>query len=296
MGNLSKDHLVKFLQTNAGNNALREAAKVASQEVISAAKYYMGVPDGKYFTEKEFDESVVKAKKAYVTLNTIMGGNTAEMDRFNEGKKQVPELLTPLGVKKMINLFTHLCCLGSENNKNISFQTVRACRQSEISEGGSIVEALTSTTKLSIDEIMKLGYGNKNGLAICSYKFHDGASIFDMEVLGKDYLKPEEREVLILPGSKLNAHCVGYNDSYLGKDGQPALMYEIDVYPPKFNNIEGDYKALESIVYNEQYIREIKQFYKLLNIEGNFPEVPACYNEWKESFKKLVFLEIKKLA
>lgn len=296
MGKLSKQHLQKFLQTSAGENALREAGRVVSQEIFSAAKYYMGAPDGRYFKEKDFDESVVKAKKAYVTLNTIMGGETAEMDRFNEGKKQVPELLTPLGVKKMINLFIHLYCFGSENNTDINFETVRACRQSEVSAGESIVGPLTSTTKLSIDEIMRLGYGNKNGLAICRYKFHDGASIFDMEELGKEYLKPEEREVLMLMGSKLIARSLGYDSNYLGKDGQPALMYEVEVYPPDFKDIVGDYETLESIVYNEEYIKEIKEFYKALNDEGDFPEVPVCYDEWKESFKKLVFLEIKKLV
>ena len=108
MAKLSKQHLQKVLQTSAGENALREAGKIVSKEIISAAKYYMGVPDGKYFKNGEFDESVVKAKKAYVTLNTLMGGETAEMDRFNEGKKQIPELLTPLGVKKMINLLLFL--------------------------------------------------------------------------------------------------------------------------------------------------------------------------------------------
>lgn len=296
MVKLDNPYLEKFLQTSAGEDVSRKIEKIVSQEIISAAKYYMGVPDGKYFEEKDFEESVVKAKKAYITLNTIMGGETAEMDRFNEGKKQTPELLTPLGVKKMIHLFTYLYYFGSGSNTAINYETVRACRQSEISEGESIVGPLTSTTKLSIDEIMELGYGNKNGLAICHYKFHDGVSIFDMEELGKEYLKPEEREVLLLMGNKLLAHCCGYNDNYLGKDGQPALIYEVDVYPPDFTDITDRQEILEDIVYNEESIREIREFYKALNVEGDFPKVPECYQEWKESFKKLVFLEIKKLV
>lgn len=296
MGKLNKQHLEKILQTRAGENALRVDENVVSQEIISAAKYYTGVPDGKYFNEKDFGKDVTEAKKAYITLNTVMGGETAEMDRFKEGKKQTSNLLTPLGVKKMINLFTHLYCFGSGNNTCVDFETVRACRQSEISEGESIVGPLTSTTKLSIDEIMVLGYGNKNGLAICRYKFHEGASIFDMEELGKEYLKPEEREVLLLMGNKLSAHCLGYDDRYLGKDGKPALIYEVDVYAPDFINITGDYETLENTVYNEQTIGEIKEFYEALNGEGEFPNVPECYKEWKEAFKKLVFLEIKKLA
>lgn len=295
MSKLSKEHLQKFLQTSAGENGLRKAGEVVTEEIISAAKYYIGVPDGKYFSEGEFEESVAKAKKAYITLNTIMGGETAEMDRFSEGKKQIPELFTTSGIEKMLHLFTHLYCLGSGNDEVPQFETVRACRQSEISEGESVVEALTSTTKLSIDEIMQLGYGNKNGLAICRYQFHKGCRICDMEELGKHYPKPEEREVLLLMGNKLVARCLGEDSKYLGKDGNPALIYEVDVYPPDFTTVVGEEEALKKVIYEESSIKEIKSFYTALNEGGDFPEVPECYKEWKEAFKKLVFLEIKKL-
>lgn len=297
MSKISKQHLISFLQTTAGENALREAGAVASKEIISAAKYYMGVPDGKYFTAKDFDDSVVNAKKAYVTLNTLMGGETAERDRFNEGKKQVPGLLTPLGVKKMINLFTHLYCFASGDDVTAPvLDTVRACRQTEISEGHSTVEALASTTKLSIEEIMALGYGNKNGLAICCYELYEGAVAFDMERLGKDYLKSEEREVLLMMGNQLVATSLGYDSRYLGKDGQPALLYRVAVYPPHFDDCEDSQENLERIVYDEDNIKAIREFYTALNEDQKFPNAPACYREWKDSFKKLVFLELKKFA
>lgn len=295
MNKFSKQHLINFLQTIAGEEAMREASRVVTRDIVSAAKYYMGIPDGKYFEASHIEEKAVNASKAYITINTIMGGDTAEMDRFKERKKQTPELLTPYGVKKMICLFTHLYCFASGNSDEITYETVRACRQTEVSEGESVVGPLTSTTKLSVDEIMKLGYGNKNGLAICHYKFHDGVAVFDMEELGKDYLKPEEREVLILMGNKLVATCSGYDDRYLGKDGKPALIYNIDVYAPEMVTCENQ-EELEKMVYNPSIIKEVKNFYKLLNVGGEFPEVPSCYAKWKESFKKLVFAEISKLA
>ena len=93
MGKFDKQHLIKVLGTVAGKDVLRKAVPIISQQIISAAKYYMEVPDGKYFSSTDFPESVVTAKKAYITLNTIMGGETAEEDRFREGKKQIPELL-----------------------------------------------------------------------------------------------------------------------------------------------------------------------------------------------------------
>ncbi len=296
MNKLSKQHLINFLQTEAGKNALREASRVVSEEVISAAKYYIGTPDGKYFEASHFEENVVRSKKAYVTFNTIMGGDTAEQDRFNEGKKQIPELLTPFGVKKMVSLFTHLFYFASKGIGNIGYETVRACRQSEVSEGESIVGPLTSTTKLSVDEIMKLGYGNKNGLAICRYKFHNGVVIFDMETLKGEYLKPEEREVLLLTGNKLVAHCYGYDKHYIGKDGQPALMYNVEVFPPEFKNSTENQGKLEKIVYDASYIAEIRKFYEALNKDTHFPNVPKCYEVWKRSFKELTILELSKLV
>ncbi len=296
MSEFNRKHLMKFLETSAGVNALRLAAEIVSNEMVSATKYYMGAPDGKYFEAKDFGENVVKAKKAYVTLNTIMGGETAEMDRFKEGKKQVPELLTPLGVKKMIHLFTHLYCFASGCSVAIAYETVRACRQSEVSEGKSIVGPLTSTTKLSVEEIMGLGYGNKNGLAICQYKFHEGAIVLDMEELGKDYLKPEEREVLLLMGNRLSARCQGYDDRYLGRDKQPALMYEIDVYSPEFGDIAESKQELRDVVYNDKVIDEIRKFYTALNEKSDFPCVPACYSQWKDHFQKMVFQELKKFS
>jgi len=293
---INKRHLINLLQTSAGEDILRKAGGAVSEEIISAARYYMGVPDGKYFKAEDFDQSVVNAKKAYVTLNTLMGGETAEMERFSEGKKQVPGLITPLGVEKMINLFTHLYCFASGSARDNTFDTVRACRQTEILEGPSVVEALASTTKLSIDEIMKLGYGNKNGLAICYYKFYEGSVMFDMERLGKNYLKPEEREVLLMMGNRLKARKCGYDARYLGKDGQPALIYEVEVYPPEFKDIDETQKDLEKVVYNHDHIKAVQQFYAALNEEGEFPDVPECYSEWKSSFKKRVFQELKKFA
>lgn len=295
MNNITEQSMLKFFQTSVGKEVFREINETIYSDVVSAAKYYMGVPDGRFFNSKEFDESVVTAKKAYVTLNTIMGTDSAEMDRFIEGKKQTPKLFTPLGVNKMISLFIHLFLFASNRSSKIHFETVRACRQSEISEGESIVTSLTSTTKLSVDEIMKLGYGNKNNLAICHYKFHDGAIIFDMEDLEKEYLKPEEREVLLIMGNRLVSHCCGYDDRYLGKDNLPALLYEIDVYPSHIISKSKNIETVKAIVYDEQTISEIQKFYMELNTSKDFPQIPLCYKGWKKNFQKLVFYELNQL-
>ncbi len=295
MNQLSKEQVSNFFNTSAGEDLFEKLKDEIMQETISAAKYYMGVPDRLYFQEKDFDESVVNAKKAYITINTIMGGDTAEEDRFKEGKKQVYELMTPLGIKKIVKLITYLyffgCC-----NEDVSFETVRACRQTEVTGGVFTVEPLTSTTKLSISEIIELGYADKNGLAICNYKFHKGAVIFDMESLGKDYLKPEEREVLILPGNVLSCKPKGYHKKYVGRDGKPAFVYDIDVYAPDFEEVSLTKEQLENIVCNRYILEEIKKYFKALNEDGDFPKAPQLYKRWKNTFKALVFLELKNLT
>lgn len=291
MNKITATSMEKFFHTSIGNDILQNV----NANIISAAQYYMGVPDGKFFDAEHFGEEVAKAKKAYITMNTLMGGDSSERDRFAEGKKHTHGLVTLPAVKKMVELYTYLFLFATQNSKDITFETVRACRQSEISEGESTVRALTSTTKLSIDEIMKFGYGNKNGLAICRYKFHEGAVVFDMEKLNEHYLKPEEREVLILMGNKLVSRCLGYDDRYLGKDGKPAMIYEIDVYPPTPSTEAVNIATLEAAVYNKKTIRQIRTFYFALNVCSEFPKVPDCYPAWKANFQKLVMHEVSQL-
>lgn len=288
---ITSTSMEKFFRTSVGNEILQKV----NTNIISAAKYYMGVPDGKFFDTEHFGSEVAEAKKAYITLNTLMGVDSSERDRFSEGKKQIHGLLTVPAVRRMVELYTYLYLFAVQTSEDITYETVRACRQSEISEGESTVRALASTTKLSIDEIMKFGYGNKNGLAICRYKFHKGAVVFDMEKLNEHYLKPEEREVLILMGNKLVSRCLGYDERYTGKDGKPAMIYEIDVYPPEPLNEPVNLTTLEAAVYNKATLKPIRTFYFGLNVCSDFPKVPECYPVWKANFQKLVLHQVSQL-
>ena len=294
MGKFTKQHLLKLLNTSAGETALKEAAKIASNEIISAAKYYIGTPDGKYFDKEHFESEVVEAGEAHQTINTILGGRTAEMDRFFEGKKQVPGLITSLGVRKIIHLVVLLYCLASGESKTITYETVKACRQSELLDENNMIRTLTSTTKLPVEEIMALGYGDKNHLAICRYHFKPGATFLDMEVLGEHYLKPEEREVLILPGSRFAITGVERTNCYVGRDGMPAKIFYVDVYPTVFEEIAEKQEDLEEIVFDENNLKQIRNYFIALNEETLLPIQPECYENWKNSVQKLMFLELKK--
>lgn len=291
---LTNTTLAKFVTTTT---AEEELLRYVDEQIKSAALYYIGVPDGKFFTSGEWPSKIYFAKKAYVTLNTIMGYEQSEYNRFIEKKEQIPEFFTPKGIQKIIDLFTLLYVHGVENRPLTSeFKTIKMCRQSEIFEGFSTIMPLTSTTKLSASEIMGLGYGNKQNLAVCTYFFHSGSVYFDMEDLGTSYQKSEEAEVLLLPGNTIITKYCGESDKFRGSDGKPAKLYTSDVYAPFFTfNADSD-ESLRKLVFNEAILRDIKYFFRNLNnFEGEFPKFPFGYTEWKQAFQQLVQRELAKL-
>lgn len=311
MGKINKEVLIDLLHTNAGKESLRETisraniasfARKVSSEIISAQKYYVGNPDGKFITIKDFDEETVKAKKAYVTINTLMGNDEAEFMRFGEEKKQTPGLISSVGLQRIVDMLVLLFVFANDGEK-IEYDTVKACRQTEISETAEgeyvFITALQSSTKATIEEILALGYGNKNKLAICKFHFHEGAVVLDMVRFGKDYLKPEEKEVLLLTGNKYQAKCLGYSDKFFGKDGQRALMYDVDVYAPDgfYLKVDFDEEELKDKVFNIDMIAKVKDFYEALNanIGGEYPKEPDGYREWKEAFKMYVYSQLDKI-
>lgn len=311
MSRMSKDDLINLLHTHAGEKALRKiiksdeiiaVARTISDDIISAQKYYMGCPDGKFVTASDFDEETVKTGKAYVTINTLMGNDDAEFMRFSEGKKQIPGLISEIGLQKIVDMLVLLFAFANDG-ESIKYNTVRACRQTEISETPEgqfdYVEALQSSTKATAEEIIALGYGNKNKLAICKFHFNQGAVILDMERFGENYLKPEEKEVLLLPGNKYKAKCLGNSNEFYGKDGEPAMMYEVEVYAPdKFkDHINVSPKELKHMVFDKNMIKKVKDFYEELNLNigGEFPKEPEGYREWKKAFKMYVYSELNKI-
>ena len=311
MGKINKEVLIDLLHTNAGKESLRETisraniasfARKVSSEIISAQKYYVGNPDGKFITIKDFDEETVKAKKAYVTINTLMGNDEAEFMRFGEEKKQTPGLISSVGLQRIVDMLVLLFVFANDGEK-IEYDTVKACRQTEISETAEgeyvFITALQSSTKATIEEILALGYGNKNKLAICKFHFHEGAVVLDMVRFGKDYLKPEEKEVLLLTGNKYQAKCLGYSDKFFGKDGQPALMYDVDVYAPDgfYWKVDSSEEELKEKVFNREMIEKVKKFYEALNVNigGEYPKEPEGYRAWKEAFKMYVYSQLDKI-
>jgi hypothetical protein len=311
MSKIKKSVLINLLHTNAGEESFRKSvsranvesfARTLSDNIVSAQRYYVGNPDGKFITPKDFDELTVKAGKAYETINTLMGNDNAEFMRFSEGKKQTPGLISAVGLQKIADMFVLLFAFANDGEE-ITYDTVRACRQTEIAETKEgqydSIDALQSSTKATVEEIVALGYGNKNKLAICKFHFHPGAVVLDMVRFGKDYLKPEEKEVLLLTGNKYQAKCLGYSDKFYGKDGQPALMYDVDVFEPDefYWHVHASEEELKKIVFDKDMISKVNSFFKALNdnIGKSYPTEPEGYREWKEAFKMYVYNELNKI-
>lgn len=311
MSKIKKNILIDLLHTNAGEESLRKSisranienfARTLSEDIISAQRYYVGNPDGKFITTKDFDEQTVTAGKAYVTINTLMGNDKAEFMRFSEGKKQTPGLISAVGLQRIMDMIVLLFAFANDGEE-ITYDTVRACRQTEISETKEgqydFIDALQSSTKATVEEIVALGYGNKNKLAICKFHFHTGAVVLDMVRFGKYYLKPEEKEVLLLTGNKYHAKCLGYSNQFYGKDGQPALMYDVDVYAPDnfHQKVCSSEEDLKEVVFDKSMIAKVNAFFKALNdnIGKEYPVEPAGYREWKAAFKMYVYNELDKI-
>lgn len=311
MSKIKKDILIDLLHTNTGKESLRKSvsraniesfARTLSDDIISAQRYYVGNPDGKFITPKDFDEQTVMAGKAYETINTLMGNDEAEFMRFSEGKKQTPGLISAVGLQKIADMIVLLFAFANDGEK-ITYDTVRACRQTEIAETKEgqydFIDALQSSTKATVEEIVALGYGNKNKLAICKFHFHTGSVVLDMVRFGKYYLKPEEKEVLLLTGNKYQAKCLGYSNQFYGKDGQPALMYDVDVYAPDnfHQKVYSSEEDLKEIVFDKSMIAKVNAFFHALNtnIGKEYPIEPAGYREWKSTFKMYVYNELGKI-
>ena len=251
----------------------------------SALLWYMGSPNEMF--SWGLGDAVSNAKKIYVTINSLLGTDKAEEDRFYEGKKQVPELITSKGIQKIFELISIIYFFRDGEDIEVPKLT-RLARQSEMTEGKEVSTALRSATKLTAKECMALGYGDKNGLAICEYELAPGSVHFDYERLGEKYAKSEEREVLIAPGNELETTFLGYSEEFKGRDGKPAALYHVRVTPwnePDFLKII----TYPQVVFDNSYIAKVKKYYQALNDNlgaETAPTPPESFYAWKKALRE----------
>lgn len=276
---------------------LEEEKKAASksqiellERILPAVQFYEGDTNNSFLPEELFDEKTRKAPKADVTLNMLLDDDTAEKQRFLEGKLQTPGLITPEGVKKMLEIYEgfYQFCLQNPIDYNVNLCAMKRCSELD----SPFIRSLTSTTKHSPGKIYKQGYGDKVGLALCYYKLHKGALAFDYEKLGELYAKKQEREVLLMPGNKWNIRHIGQDKKYCGRDGNPAEVFEIDVCAPDFSKIiKNESNGGEDIVFDSQRLDLVRNILQEMNnnIGGDFKNLPDEYWEWKHAFQQKAY-------
>lgn len=301
---------------NKQNNIEVSNLKNLTPEAFSAFQFYEGDTNNNFLPSSLFDESTRKASKAYITINTVMQNNSTEEKIFKEGKKMLPELITPGGVEKLLELYKTIYSSSYEISTENVQKMYAFKRCSEMTE--QCIKSLTSVTKLSPKEIYKQGYGNKVDLALCCYSLHKGALIFDFEKLGDLYKKKQEREVLLMIGNKTKVQSLGEDKNFLGIDGKPAKIFNIDVFGPNFDGLIKTNTINESIqlnenmksfhkdikpksydsIFDENRLKIVRDLYYDINtnIGGIFPKIPQEYWEWKYDFQQIVYRMLKSIV
>ena len=308
MTEITKKAFANLIKTDAGEEVLLETLgrenidkmfEAIMDKTISAQKYYVGNPDGKFITAEEFDEETANTVNASVTINTLLGDDAEERTALSERKKQVPGLISKIGIQKIVNLIVLLFAFAHDG-KYVNYETLCVCTPSEISEtNGSLrlVQKIVSTTKDAAPKMMQVRNENQNELAICRCKFRQGVVVLDMQRFGENCSNPQE--VLILTGNRYSAKKVGNSTEIYSKDGKPAIIYEVEIYEPEDFSwyVELVQEQLKEIVFDDNMLAKVKSFFKELNsnIGGKYPEEPDSYKEWKDAFKMYVYNELKKI-
>lgn len=283
---------------NKQNIVRLQSLKNLTPKAFSAFKFYEGDTDNDFLPSNLFDEKTRKESKAYITINTLMQDNSTEEKIFKEGKKLLPELITPEGVKKLLELYKTIYCFSNVIQDDTDQKLCAFKRCSELN--GSCLNSFTSVTKLSPEEIYKQGYGNKVDLAVCYYRLQKGARIFDFEQLGDLYKKKKEREVLLMIGNEIKVKPLGIDQNYLGNDNKPAKVYEICVSAPKFDKLVVESsifqeQKIKNFIFNKTYLEIVRNVYKTINenIGDTFPSIPKEYWKWKYYFQQTVYRLLK---
>ena len=107
------------------------AIKGLTSMSLAAVLFYEGDVNNGFLPKESFDEETRKEPKAFVTLNTLLEGNNAEEQRFQDGKLQTPKLITREGIEKMLSLYGSLYRVSLHNpvDTNIKLCALKRCSE-----------------------------------------------------------------------------------------------------------------------------------------------------------------------
>ena len=256
------------------------------------------------------DEGIYKPVSDYSSLANLFTGQTpseaanscmipAYLARWG-WKKYNHHIVIQDGIRKLLSLYELMYRAALRNRERKAYKTVRLCSRKQVVLGASINHSFLSTSESSIEELIELNYGNCPELGIISFEISSDAIVLPMSILGEAYPKQIEREILILPGMKMEIEKDDDVDySYFGLDGKKAEGYKAFIGGPDFSECEfTDYNSASEIAFDPERLKEIQKFVISLNDfskEKNCPTPPDCYNEWATAYKQVVMYNLRNI-
>lgn len=219
---------------------------------LRALRFYTGD-----VRDEDPDDPVFSDEKAYVTLNSLLfEGIKTEKARSEEGRKLNSAFLrnlqeTVLIMEKLID-----CMKASEKEETV-YRVERSADYTCFKEEGMF----TSFTSCSDAGFLKK-YEDKFDLVLMEVHIHKGVRCIRVQEALFDYLKNEEKEVLIAPYTKIICTETELKNEYAdirdGRNNPPAMYVRVDAYPLE--------REWEDPVYpSEEDIEKSVHFYESLN-------------------------------
>jgi len=248
-----------------------------NEKQLKAIRYYEGDVKG--------EDPFWGDPKAYVTLNSLFyDGIDTETRRAMEGKRLNPAILEDTDrlyelLKDLLDVFD-LC---QQKEDILSYRVERYSDYLEMKKEGRTI----SFTSTSSDGFLK-AYGDRIGIALMEFHIAKGfPCICFSEVLEQDYLKADEKEILLPPNLKLN-----FAEVPLSEDEKEIRDANGDLPILKcIATVEGICtSAEETAVVQEEGRQAGIRVYQALN-HNRKPEKEdvLLYAEWKKTFRNRLF-------
>lgn len=227
-------------------------------------------------------DPVYSDARAYVTLNALLfEGTETERARSEEGRKLNPAFLRNLNetVRIMKNL---LDCMNTVKEEETVYRVERLVDYTWFKKEGMF----TSFISCSDAGFLK-NYEDKFDLVLMEVHIHKGVRCVRVQDALSDYLKSEEKEVLISPYTKIFLKETELKKDYAdirdGRNHLPAVSVQVDVFPSE--------KKVEGSVYpSVTDIEKSVHFYECLNEhESVAEEDTTAYARVKKHIRAFIY-------
>lgn len=264
-------------------------------EIRDAVRFYIGdirkrLGDGSISSEVEQGHPLYRDAEIYRTINALMfPGIHNEKERIiTEGHILNPNAIIEL--KTLLNIFSRLALAARMRCDNSTIFSRRIDRVSTVSllMHGEI-PSFFSTGKGEFQQ----NYSKKAGLVLLEFQINPNIPVIDVEtILGDEYLKKEEREILIPPFLAIDIFEIPLNcheKCITDLNGDPPkckfnVVFSSSKKKPDDNN---DYNAIYSWLTDNNRLTQIAEIVACLNKNYTLSSTDKeNYCFWKQQLRK----------